>query len=123
MKFTAFLVFMLILTLGVLLWILFFKWLGGEKKTNATDDGNHESGGYRYIVHVKKGLVMPDFWSHEAIKDSVTLISKENAQHGSVMILSRINDLELKKQIVKQYQLADDDITISDSQLFRGGLL
>lgn len=69
--------------------------------------------GYNYVV-VKDGVTLPDLASNAHLKGKIRVVSSSD---DTCSVQSHLNDVELKKILMADYHLSDEQVSIRPAQL------
>ncbi|WP_423831525.1 hypothetical protein ACO4C2_05380 [Streptococcus equinus] len=70
--------------------------------------------GYDYVVVVKDGVTLPDLASNAHLKGKVRVVGSSD---DTCSVQSHLNDVELKKIVMADYHLSDEQVSIRPAQL------
>ena len=70
--------------------------------------------GYDYVVVMKDGAKLPDLASNAYLKGKVRVVGSSD---DTCSVQSHLNDVELKKILMADYHLSDEQVYIRPTQL------
>lgn len=70
--------------------------------------------GYDYVVVMKDGAKLPDLASNANLKGKVRVVGSSD---DNCSVQSHLNDVELKKILMADYHLSDEQVYIRPAQL------
>jgi hypothetical protein len=70
--------------------------------------------GYDYVVVMKNGAKLPDLTSNANLKGKVRVVGSSD---DTCSVQSHLNDVELKKILMADYHLSDEQVYIRPAQL------
>lgn len=70
--------------------------------------------GYDYVVVMKNGAKLPDLASNADLKGKVRVVCSSD---DTCSVQSHLNDVELKKVLMSDYDLSEDQVYIRPAQL------
>lgn len=70
--------------------------------------------GYDYVVVMKDGAKLPDLASNANLKGKIRVVSSSD---DTCSVQSHLNDVELKKILMADYHLSDEQVFIRPAQL------
>lgn len=70
--------------------------------------------GYNYVVVMKDGAKLPDLASNANLKGKVRVVGSSD---DTCSVQSHLNDVELKKILMADYHLSDEQVYIRPAQL------
>ncbi|SDO57831.1 hypothetical protein SAMN05216347_101460 [Streptococcus equinus] len=70
--------------------------------------------GYDYVVVMKNGAKLPDLASNAGLKGKIRVVGSSD---DTCSLQSHLNDVELKKVLMSDYNLAEDQVYIRPAQL------